>query len=225
MSVGNVESILSTLSSQYNTAVAESDDGSMHMDDFLTVFLAQLEYQDPLSPMEGTEVTSQLAQMTSVEQQYNTNAKLDVISQELQDLSSAGVLQYIGKDVRIEDSSLTVEDGESLGTISFTLDETAEVAITIYDSDGNAVRQVDAGEIEAGSYQVEWDGKDADGNTVGDGSYTYEILATGVDGDSATRQIENTLRITGVTYQDGSPYLLSGDLQIDPASVLSVHGS
>jgi flagellar basal-body rod modification protein FlgD len=224
MTVNSVSSVLDTISSQYTTSTAKEDDNdTMYMDDFLNVFMAQLEYQDPLNPVEGTEMTSQLAQITSVEQQYNTNEKLDTISDKLDDVYSTELLQCIGKDVELDGEGITVQDGETSGGISFSIEEAAQVEVSICDSEGNEIRLIEVGEVEAGSHQIEWDGKDSEGETVADGSYTYEVSATDVDGQVVTTQSENRLRITGLTYQDGDPYLLAGELQIDPASVLSVY--
>jgi flagellar basal-body rod modification protein FlgD len=222
MTVNSVSSVLDTISSQYTASTAEEDDDTMYMDDFLNVFLAQLEYQDPLNPMEGTEMTSQLAQITSVEQQYNTNEKLDTIAQKLGDVYSTGLLQYIGKEVELGGEGIAVEDGETSGGISFSIEEAAQVEISIYDSEGNEIRLIEVGECEAGSCQVAWDGKDSDGQTVEDGSYTYEVTFIDNSG-TATILNENRKRITGITYKDGTPYLLAGDLQIDPGSILSVY--
>ncbi len=223
MTVNSVSSVLDTISSQYTTATSEEDDDdTMYMDDFLNVFLAQLEYQDPLNPMEGTEMTSQLAQITSVEQQYNTNEKLDTIAEKLGDVYSTGLLQCIGKDVELEEEAITVEHGEPSIDISFSMEEAAQVEISIYDSEGNEIRLIEVGECEAGSHQIDWDGKDSEGETVADGSYSYEVSLID-DSGTVTTLNENRVRITGLTYQDGNPYLLAGNLKVDPESVLSVY--
>jgi flagellar basal-body rod modification protein FlgD len=157
-----------------------------------------------------------------VEQQYNTNEKLDTIAERLDDVYSTSLLKYIGKDVEIEKETITVEDGEASDDISFSLDEAAQVEIEIYDSEGNEMRLIEVGECEAGSYQVAWDGKNSDEQIVEDGSYTYEVTLID-DSGTATTLNENRKRITGITFQDGSCCLLAGDHQIDPESVLSVH--
>jgi len=43
----------------------------------LTLLTKQLQYQDPLSPLDTNQFTQQLVQFTSVEQQIETNSKLD----------------------------------------------------------------------------------------------------------------------------------------------------
>ena len=48
---------------------------------FLTLLVAQLKYQDPLQPQDGTQFVTQLAQFTSLEQQIGTHQDLDAIRQ------------------------------------------------------------------------------------------------------------------------------------------------
>lgn len=74
-------------------------------------------------------MTSQLSQITTVEQRYNANEKPDAVSQELKDLSSAGLVDYLGKDIVLEGNEISVRDGETLGGISFTIaDHTRRVS-------------------------------------------------------------------------------------------------
>ncbi len=222
MTISSVSSILDNLSSQYTTAETESTEDSNKMD-FVKIFLAQLENQDPLNPMDSTDMTSQIAQISTVEELTNSNEKLDTISEELNSLSSAMDLQYIGKEVQIDGNDLTVQNGETLGGVSFSIEETAQVVITISDSEGNEIRQIDLGEAQAGSHQAAWDGKDSDGKTVADGAYTYTLSATNDNGESVSAQSEGRLRITGIGYENGTCYLMSGELKIDFENILAVY--
>lgn len=225
MTVSSVSnSVLEALGSQYSTTEETQESGdSLYMDDFLTIFLAQLQYQDPLDPMEGTEMTSQLSQITTVEQLYNANEKLDTLAQQLQSLCSTELLQCIGKDILVEGDEITVQDGEMLGGISFSLEEAAEVEIAIYDSEGNEVRQIQYGSAEAGSHQVEWDGTDDQGIAVSEGSYTYEVVASDDSGEDVSVQTQSRLRVTGITYESGIPYFLAGELRFLPSSIVTIY--
>jgi flagellar basal-body rod modification protein FlgD len=48
---------------------------------FLTLLVAQLKYQDPLQPQDGTAFVTQLAQFSDLEQQIGTHSDLDAIRQ------------------------------------------------------------------------------------------------------------------------------------------------
>ncbi len=47
---------------------------------FLQLLVSQMQNQDPMSPMDGTQMASQLAQFSSVEQLMDINTKIDSIT-------------------------------------------------------------------------------------------------------------------------------------------------
>ena len=49
----------------------------------LKMLIAQMEHQDPLNPMEGSDFSAQLAQFSSLEQLFNMNDHLETISASL----------------------------------------------------------------------------------------------------------------------------------------------
>ncbi|GEM_PF-6259596 len=59
--------------------------------------------------------------------------------------------------------------------IAFYLPEAAQVEVSIYSLTGEKVITLLNGYNEAGTYQVSWDGKDAQGNPVGSGIYLYQL--------------------------------------------------
>jgi flagellar basal-body rod modification protein FlgD len=56
---------------------------------FLQLLVAQLKHQDPLSPADGLQFVTQLAQFTSLEQSSQMRDDLDAIRASLQSLSAA----------------------------------------------------------------------------------------------------------------------------------------
>lgn len=77
-----------------NTPKASSKGGSLGKDDFLHLMMAQMKNQDPLSPMDNTQMVAQMAQFTSVEQLVKISDQLSVMSQSLGNNSG-----LIGKQV------------------------------------------------------------------------------------------------------------------------------
>jgi flagellar basal-body rod modification protein FlgD len=67
---------------------------------FLTLLTSQLRNQDPLKPVESTEFVAQLATFSAVEQQVQTNDKLEAILDALTGGPNAGLSEWIGKEVR-----------------------------------------------------------------------------------------------------------------------------
>ncbi len=62
------------------TPTDTSPGGAMGKDQFLQLLVAQMKNQDPTSPMDGTQMASQLAQFSTVEQLQNANTTLTQIA-------------------------------------------------------------------------------------------------------------------------------------------------
>ncbi len=116
-----------TTLSQSSTAKGAA---SLDYDSFLRMFVAQLQNQDPLNPMEGTEYTAQLAQFSNLEQSIKSNEKLDGLMSQLS-LSQANAL--IGR-------TATTADGAISGVIE---------TVTIL-SDGSVANLVDGTKLPLG---------------------------------------------------------------------------
>ena len=188
----------------------DTSTNTLGQDDFLTLLLTQLQNQDPLNPMESTEFTSQLAQFTSLEELFEINDNLAGIQDMIYTQGEDDLLGLIGKTVKANDNTILVADGNILSG-AYTLDEGADVTVSIYDSEGSEIRTLDLGWKEIGDYDIDWDGRDASGEKIGDGTYNFEVTAK----DEAGNYIDvNTYiqgEITGVTYEYGVPYLMIGD--------------
>ena len=59
--------------------------------------------------------------------------------------------------------------------IAFTLDNTSNISLTIFNTLGQKVKVLASGTKNAGSYKVNWDGRDASGATVSTGLYFYTL--------------------------------------------------
>ena len=70
--------MLDNISSSFglNNNVATKGKTELGKNDFLSLMLTQLKYQDPLEPVEGSEFTAQLAQFSSLEQLTNMSEAL-----------------------------------------------------------------------------------------------------------------------------------------------------
>lgn len=82
--------------------VSTKKDNQLGKDDFLKLMMAQMQNQDPLSPMDNKDMVAQMAQFTSVEQLVNISEKLTAMSQSLGNNSG-----LIGRVVSWLDSTKT----------------------------------------------------------------------------------------------------------------------
>jgi len=189
-------------------------------DTFLTLLTTQLQYQDPLDPMDTNEFTSQLVEFTSVEQQISSNKKLDELIALQTDMQLNDAVGYIGKDVGADSIILMLQDGES--TITYDLGANADkVSILVIDEEGNTVRTLE-GDTEVGHHEIAWDGLDEEGEELDDGLYGF--LVTALDADKKpVPLVQGTVgKVTGVKMVDGVVTLEIGELEIALNDVLSV---
>ena len=220
----STESISTATQSSSETYVP-SDKTTLGKDDFLKLFVAQLENQDPLSPMESTEFTAQLAQFSSLEQLTNANQNLEYLLLYQSSMNNAEAVNFIGNTVKASGNSISVTDGES-SQIQFDLaTDAADVNVYIYDSSENLVKTIKCGSLDNGEQSIPWDGKNQDGSPVSDGTYTFEVSATDVNGETIVASSYMTVEVTGATFKDGNAYLLAGDIEMSMSDVIEVMGN
>lgn len=220
-----LNSLTSSTSAASETSSATEDDGaSISKDEFITLLMTQMQYQDPLNPMDSQALTSQLTDFSMLEQQISSNTLLEGMSETLENLSQINMLDYIGKEVTTSSNSLTV-DGGDITPVTYSLADAATVQLVVYDSEGEVATRVDLGDMEAGSHALEWDGTDSTGQALADGTYYYSFLATDDSGGSVTVDSSEQGEVTGITYVDGSPWLMIGDNAVSFDSLVEIKGT
>jgi flagellar basal-body rod modification protein FlgD len=144
---------------------------------FLTLLMAQIKNQDPLNPLDNAQVTTQLAQLNTVNGIERLNATLGQLLSgynEAQAMQAAGM---IGKNVMVAGNNLPLANSLAVGGMQLA-SPADRVVLNVKDSSGKLVLTQDLGAREAGSSYFAWDGKDADGKVLADGAYTFAIDAT-----------------------------------------------
>lgn len=202
-------------------ATTSSAYSSLDMDSFLTLFLAQLQNQDPLNPMDATDLSSQLAQYSNVEQLYNVNDNLETLIDSQDSSNTYQVLDMIGKEVEADGDSIYLG---SSGTASggFTIESDADCAAVIYDESGNVVKTIDLGGIEAGNHTFEWDGTAQDGDEMSAGTYTFEVVAEDAAGSTVTAETKIQGIIDKISMDGDEPVLYIGDLALSLSYITEI---
>ena len=119
------------------------------MNTFLKLLTTQLQHQDPLSPMDSSQFTSQLVQFASVEQQINTNSNLEKMLAGTNSSEMASAVTYLGTTVQGVSTSLPLQMGQASFTYT-TPASTSKITATITDSAGNVVKTLTGGDEVAG---------------------------------------------------------------------------
>jgi len=190
-------------------------------DAFLLLLTTQLKHQDPLSPLEPTEFTSQLVQFASVEQQIFQNSNLEKLLKVEQAKAISSLVDFIGTTVEAEGRKVPLENGNAEFTYTMPVGA-AKGTITIANGSGLTVFKTDA-DIAAGKHTFVWDGRNSFG--IAQPSGTYSVLVSGLDAAGNLLPIPHTIwgRVTGANVENGQASLTLGDdIGIPQESVLSV---
>lgn len=191
-----------------------------NFDNFLTLLTAQLRNQDPVSPLNPTEFTTQLVQFTAVEQAIRQNKNLEELIALQKTSQSAAMVGYVGKTIEAKGSSVFLSEGKA--EFTYRLDgAAAKTTITITDSSGKLVRSA-IGQTAKGLHSFVWDGRNDGSVPVPDGTYKVAVTAT----DGAGKPISTTTsivgKVSGVTTANGSTALTVNGLKIPLSDVVSV---
>ncbi|MGE0801875.1 MAG: flagellar hook assembly protein FlgD [Lautropia sp.] len=199
---------------------AGSADGTE--DRFLKLLVAQMRNQDPLNPMENAEVTTQLAQISTVRGVESLNRTMESFVNQNTAVSAVGML---GRQVLVQGSKMNYTPPAAGGTtrIGFELDAAATAArIDVVDAAGRVVFSKSMSDLQKGMQTIDWDGKDTNGATVPAGPLSVQVLA--VDG-TATIGAEPLVpaRVLGVTQtSEGVRLELEGADPVLAADVRSI---
>lgn len=180
MEIQGINSALTTYNSepQGNSDLGEKE--------FLELLVAQLQNQDPANPMDSNQMTEQLAQMNTVEQLIEMNAGISdlKISQDLMgaSLTNSMAASLTGKEVRALSNQISLSS-EGNAEVNYKLNDSAsEVEIVIRTASGAEVRRESLSGVPSGDSSWKWDGLNNNGERMGEGEYTVEVIAK--NGDS-----------------------------------------
>jgi len=188
---------------------------------FLTLLTTQLKNQDPTSPMDSNQFTQQLVQFSQVEQQINTNANLSTLISQGQTQIGAYATSYLGKGVSITNGNASLSSGKATWNYSLDAAATAD-KLTVSDANGKIVYTAD-GEKTAGLHQFTWNGKDANGNQLADGTYKLTVAAQTADGTAVTTSIASAGVVSEIDMTSGTPkLLLAGGMEIGLGDIANV---
>ena len=197
----------------------------MDKDDFLKLFMAQLQHQDPLAPQDPTEFLGQLAQLTQVEQSYNTAATLEKLLAAQDNSMALTSVALIGKQVTALGTQ-TAFDGTNPATLSYQMPAaTTATTLRITNASGQSVRQIDLADLPVGNGSYQWDGKDGQGNLLPAGAYNFGISGADALGRQQIATTYTTGLADGVRFANGMAYVTIGAVSIPFSDVTTVKQS
>ncbi|SHF11556.1 flagellar basal-body rod modification protein FlgD [Modicisalibacter ilicicola DSM 19980] len=183
-------------------------------DSFMTLLVTQLKNQDPLKPMENAEMTSQLAQINTVNGIQELNTTLEGITGQIDAGQTLQAAALIGQGVLVPGDQILVGKGsdavEGVATTSFGVELASpaeQATITITNGSGEVIRTFDVKQLNKGVESFTWDGTLADGKTTAPaGAYRFSVEATSGDEPVAVTSL-NYAVVGGVAKTEGGPRL------------------
>ena len=189
-------------------------------DEFLKLFMAQLEHQDPLDPKTGSDMVAQLAQFSAVEQAQQTNSQLGALAASQASTASAGMATLVGRTCQATADSFTIDaTGGAPPPLAVTSSgPTTGASIVIKNAKGDTVRTI---AVPDGTTDrtLAWDGKDDHGRPVPPGGYQITIDQGKT---SAAITAKWSGRVDAVELTSDGPRLRMGDVLLTPSDISTI---
>jgi flagellar basal-body rod modification protein FlgD len=182
------------------------------LDTFLKLLTTQLQNQDPTSPMDANQLTEQLVQFSTVEQQISTNATLQQLLglQQASQLGEAAGL--VGRRVAVETDRLPLQAARA--EVNLPAAGTARSAhVEVRDANNLLVRTVDL-PLGSAASTWRWDGRDGQNRQRPDGLYRVTVGGRAADGAATPLPFSVTGEVTGALRESGAVMLRLGGLTV-----------
>jgi flagellar basal-body rod modification protein FlgD len=189
--------------------------------DFLKLFTKQLQYQDPMNPMDNYQMANQMAQFNMVQAMTDMKESVKNLESYQASANSLQMAGLIGKKAETSGSNISISQG-NLSEGYYQLNKSGKVAIQIFDSQGNLVRALNAGMKDSSKQRLIWDGKNQQGTALPDGIYTFQVSAIDESGQSIPVKTSKVGTITGISFEEGTSYLKMGLDKIAINEIISI---
>lgn len=212
---------ISTTQSTPTTTTSTQSTSELGQDDFLRIMLAQLENQDPSSPLDGNEFLSQITQFSVADGISDLNDSFSDLANSLTSNQALQASALVGRSVLVPGDSSQLTEGGSIQGVAELPQSASSVSVDILNQGGQLINTINLGPQVAGNIDFSFDGTDSNGQTVPPGN--YQFFARGSFGGS--EQALNTLvsaRVDSVTLQNGGGNLEINLSGIGPVSFSSV---
>lgn len=191
---------------------------SSDFETFLRMLTTQLKNQDPLNPMESSDFAVQLATFSSVEQQVLTNDLLTGLSGQMGQMGIAQLANWVGMEAR---APLPAQfDGFPVTLHLHPMPIADEARLLVRDASGALVQTQT---IPLGEESYVWSGRDAAGQSLPAGLYSFEI-ETYSQGERQESSVPETYgRIVEARIEDGRTVLvMEGGAVVDADQVTAL---
>ena len=155
-------------------------------DKFMTLLITQMKNQDPMNPLDNAQVTSQLAQLSTVTGINQLNSTLESLKSSYQSSETLQAATMIGHGVLVAGDKVSLAGGKGIMGVEIGSPADKVQVIVTDPRTGKDVQVIDMGPQQPGITPIAWDGVPdpsqvgADGKpvTLRDGHYLIRVVAT-----------------------------------------------
>ena len=194
--LANSSSTSKTSSTSTTTGTGKADTSAT--DRFLKLLVTQMQNQDPLNPMDNAQVTSQMAQISTVSGIQDLNTTVSGLNGQFTQLQAIQGASLVGHDVTLVGNKIDVVSDGTLynGVAGFELTSPAsDVKITVSDGSGKVVDTLQLGAAPQGLNGFVWNGANGTQN------YTFKVQAsangTPIESTALMRDHINAVSLVG----------------------------
>lgn len=170
-------------------------------DRFMTLLVTQMKNQDPLNPMDNAQVTSQMAQLSTVTGIDKLNETMAALISSVQVGQSYQATSMIGHNVLVSGNTVSTEGAGGYFGVELPVGAD-KLSIAIKDAAGNTIRNVELGAQSEGTLPLTWDGKTNDGTVAATGDYKIEVNAT-IGGQAVEAATLGYAKVLSVSNMNG----------------------
>lgn len=224
MVANSVSSVIDNINNVTGKNASSTDKASVkaqtNYQDFLKLLTTQLQNQDPTAPADTNQLTQQIATLSQVEQQINTNQNLQKLIGLFNTTTMNSVVGYIGKQIESDGDKGVLQNSKA--SFVYNLEKDAQsVDLQILDITGKEVLKASGTKV-AGRNEVLWDGKDGDGKQLADGTYTLKVKGKDYTGADLKVTTSTVGVVSSVDTKNGETVLTLGDVTVALDKVHSV---
>lgn len=193
------------------STVSSAASQTLNENDFLSLLTAQLENQDPLNPMTGSDFAAELAQFSTATGVQGLQTSMTGMNSNLSGMQATSL---VGQTVVVSGNGLTLgSNGTATGAVNLSA-AASNVAVTVKNAAGTTVATLNLGAMPAGLQTFSWNGQGVNDTQLPAGNYQFSISAVGAKGAAVTSTACQVGQVSAVSLggQNGPTLQFNGGL-------------
>jgi len=178
--------------------IEQQEHNQLQLQDFMKLMVTELTHQDPFKPMDNTELATQISQFATVSGIDELNNSFTGLSGSLLSDQSLQAANLVGRDVLVPVNGGYLDAGGSINGVVGLASSASDVAVSVYDSSGALLREINLGTQPKGEVNFSWDGLMDNGQYAPPGQYQTDAQAM-VDGEAVAPYVLTEARVSSVS--------------------------